>query len=206
MPSQRPINIWMQVTLQKQRDYVYTLKLDLPYSNSDIINSLKKETWTPDVAGYSQNSFPTRYRVLDSQQPVSRDIQYYVEKGNFKRTIIDTLWTTDFPAMWGVGADRMDNMTFIYGIFTRDHPGYMIRPHTDDRMHVVQGMIYFIDGDDPNQSTTVYSTKLGENPYRIPTGSGSGYFAANTNDSWHAGQNASNQDRYSMVFGIRLDL
>ena len=196
----------MQATFQKQRNYVYTLQLDLPYSNSEIINVLKKETWEPDIAGYAQNAFPTRYRVPDSRQPVSKEIQSYVEKGNFKRTIIDTLWLTNFPAIWGVDADRMDTMTYMYGIFTKDLPGYLIRPHTDDRMHVVQGMIYFIEGDDPAQSTVTYTTFEGDDPLRIPTGSGVGYFAANTNNSWHSGQNSSDQDRYSMVFGIRLNL
>ena len=196
----------MQTAFQKQRDYVYTLQLNLPYSNFDIVEDLKKETWQPDTAGYAQNAFPTRYRVPDSHQPISKEIQSYVEKGNFKRTIIDTLWATNFPAIWGVDAAQMDAMTFIYGIFTRDLPGYFIRPHTDDRMHVVQGMIYFIEGDDPAQSTVTYTTFEGDNPLRIPTGSGVGYFAANTNNSWHSGQNSSDQDRYSMVFGIRLNI
>jgi hypothetical protein len=196
----------MQVAFQKQRDYVYTLQLDLPCSNSEIIEALQKETWIPDEAGYGQNSFPTRYRVPDAQQPIPKKIQLYIEKGPFKRDIIDLLWTTGFPSLWGVDADRMDAMTYMYGIFTKDCPGYFIRPHTDDRMHVVQGMIYFIDGDDPDQSTSVFSTKDGGDPYRIPTGNGVGYLAANTNNSWHSGQNTSDQDRYSMVFGIRLDL
>ena len=196
----------MQVTFQKQRDYVYTLQLDLPYSNSEIIEALQKETWIPDNAGYEQNSFPTRYRVPNSQQPIPKKIQLCIEKGPFKRDIIDLLWTTGFPSLWGVDANRMDAMTYMYGIFTKDCPGYFIRPHTDDRMHVLQGMIYFIDGDDPAQSTTIYSTKEGNNPLRIPTGSGVGYFAANTNNSWHSGQNSSTQDRYSMVFGIRLNI
>ena len=204
--SQQSINIHMQATFQKQRDFVYTLQLDLPYSNSEIIEALHKETWIPDEAGYGQNSFPTRYRVPDSQQPIPKEIQLYIEKGHFKRAIIDTLWSTNFPSLWGVSADRMDTMTFMYGIFTKDCPGYSIRPHTDDRMHVVQGMIYFINGDEPSQSTVVFSTKDETNPYRIPTGNGAGYFAANTNDSWHSGQNSSTQDRYSIVFGVRLDL
>jgi hypothetical protein len=196
----------MQATFQKQRDYVYTLQLDLPYSNFDIVEDLKKEAWQPDTAGYAQNSFPTRYRLRTVTQPILKEIEQYIEHGTFKRDIIDLLWTSRFPSIWGVDADRMDAMTFIYGMFTKDCPGYFIRPHTDDRMHVLQGMIYFIEGDDPAQSTMAYTTFEGDDPLRIPTGSGVGYFAANTNNSWHSGQNSSNQDRYSMVFGIRLNL
>jgi hypothetical protein len=204
----------MQVTFQKQRNYVYTLQLDLPYSNSEIVEELTKEDWQADTGGYTQDSFPTRYRLKKVIHPKLKEIEQYIEKSEFKRKIIDILWEpiTDsapslgFSALWGVDADRMDKMTYMYGIFTKDLPGYLIRPHTDDRMHVVQGMIYFIDGDDPDQSTSVFSTKEGADLYRIPTGNGVGYFAANTNDSWHGGQNSSNQDRYSMVFGIRLNL
>ena len=196
----------MQIAFQKQRDFIYTLQLDLPWTNQEIVNELKKETWQPDQAGYSQNSFPTRFRVQNPRQPICQSIQQYVEQGNFKRTILDTLWATPFPGIWGVDVDRMDRITFIYGIFTKDCPGYSIRIHTDDRMHVLQGMIYFIEGDDPDQSTTTYTTFEGDNPLRIPTGSGAGYFAANTNYSWHTGQNASDQDRYSIIFGIRLNI
>jgi hypothetical protein len=196
----------MNVSFELQRNYIYTLKLDLPWTNDQIVTELTQEQWTPDEAGYAQNAFPTRFRLRTVTQPILRQIEQYVEHGSFKRDLIDLLWSTNFPAVWGVDADRMDAMTFMYGIFTKDCPGYFIRPHTDDRMHVLQGMIYFIDGDDPDQSTTTYTTFEGDNPLRIPTGSGVGYFAANTNTSWHAGQNASTLDRYSMVFGIRLNL
>jgi hypothetical protein len=196
----------MQVTFRKQRDYVYTLQFDLPYSNSDIVAELQKEEWQADEAGYAQNAFPTRYRLRTVTQPILKEIEQHVEHGTFKRDIIDLLWTTGFPAVWGVDAERMDSMTFIYGMFTKDCPGYFIRPHTEDRMHVLQGMIFFIDGDDPAQSTMAYTTFEGDDPLRIPTGSGVGYFAANLNNSWHSGQNSSKQDRYSMVFGIRLNI
>jgi hypothetical protein len=196
----------MNVSFELQRNYIYTLKLDLPATNDQIVAELAQETWTPDEAGYAQNSFPTRYRLKTVTQPILKQIEQYVEHGPFKQALIDLLWSTGFPAVWGVTAERMDSMTFIYGMFTKDTPGYQIRPHTDDRMHVLQGMIYFIDVDDPAQSTTVYTTQQGADPLRIPTGSGVGYFAANTNNSWHSGQNSSVVDRYSMVFGIRLDL
>jgi hypothetical protein len=196
----------MRSTFTKQKDYLYTLQLDLPWTNAEIVQELKQETWDPDQAGYAQNSFPTRFRIRNVQQPKLKDIEQYVEHGGFKQQIIDTLWATNFPSIWGVDADRMDRMTFIYAMFTKDCPGYSIRIHTDDRMHVVQGMIYFIDGDDADQSTWSYTTKNGDDPYRVPTGHGAGYFAANTNDSWHTGQNASTQDRYSLVFGIRLNI
>ena len=197
----------MQILFEKQCDYIYTFKLNLPYTNETFVKALQQETWLPDQAGYAQNSFPTRCRVRQVQSPILHEIEQYVEHGEFKSLVLTELYKNDsFGAIWGVSPDRMDKMTSIYGIFTKDLPTYNIRIHTDDRMHVVQGMIYFIPADDPDQSTTFYTTFEGDNPMRIPTGPGLGYVAANTNNSWHTGKNSSTQDRYSLIFGIRLNL
>ena len=197
----------MKVTFAKQRDFIYTLAVDIPYTHEEIIEELKNENWLPDEAGYGQNSFPTRFRDKQVQGTKLLEIEKWIEHGDFKSKIIDQLYSEKmFPAYWGVSPEHMMSITHMYGGFTKDCPGYSIRIHTDDRMHVVQGMIYFINGDDPGQSTTAYSNKNGDNPLRIPTGHGIGYFAANTNDSWHTGQNSSEQDRYSLIFGIRLNL
>ena len=197
----------MKVIFTKQRDFIYTLAVEIPYTNEEIITELKNEIWTPDQAGYGQNSFSTRFRDKQVQSSKLLEIEQWVEHGDFKSKIINQLYAEKmFSAYWGVTPERMMSMTHMYGGFTKDLPGYNIRIHTDDRMHVVQGMIYFINGDDPRQSTTAYTSKNQDNPLRIPTGHGIGYFASNTNDSWHTGQNASNVDRYSLIFGIRLDL
>ena len=197
----------MQIIFNKQRDYIYTFKLDLINSIDVILKELQQELWSPDEAGYNQNSFPTRFRVRQVRSPVLREIEKYVEHGEFKSLLLTELYKNQsFGAIWGVSPERMDKMTFIYGIFTKDLPTYNIRIHTDDRMHVVQGMIYFIPTDDPDQSTTFYTTFEGDNPMRIPTGPAAGYVAANTNNSWHTGKNSSDKDRYSLIFGIRLNL
>jgi len=197
----------MQINFQKLRDYIYTFNLQLPCTNNEILSILQQETWQPDQAGYAQNSFPTRYRLAHPQSPVLTEIQRWIDYGDLKQQIIDQLYQEPlFPGYWGLSQERMMDLTFIYGVYTLDKPGYSIRIHTDDRLHVVQGMIYFIPTDDPDQSTTFYTTFEGDNPMRIPTGAGAGYIAANTNNSWHTGKNTSTQDRYSLIFGIRLNL
>ena len=197
----------MQINFQKQRDYVYTFTLDLPYTNDEIVSILKQETWLPDQAGYAQNNFPTRYRLTHPKNSALTEIQQWIDHGDVKAQIIDRLYQESlFPGYWGLSQERMMDQTFIYGIYTLDRPGYSIRIHTDDRLHVAQGMIYFIPTDDPDQSTTFYTTFEGDDPMRISTGPGAGYVAANTNNSWHTGKNTSNEDRYSLIFGIRLKL
>ena len=197
----------MQIIFNKQRDYIYTFDLNLLYTNNEILSALQQEDWQPDQAGYAQNSFPTRYRLTHPHNPVLTEIQEWIDHGDVKKQIIDQLYQEPlFPAYWGLSQQRMMDQTFIYGIYTLDRPGYSIRIHTDDRLHVVQGMIYFIPTDDLDQSTTFYTTFEGDDPIRIPTGPGAGYIAANTNNSWHTGKNSSTQDRYSLIFGIRLNL
>jgi len=197
----------MEITFNKQRDYVYTLKLELPYTNEEMLQLLQQETWEQDHGGYQQDTFTTRHRLHRPKNPVLKEIQKWVTHGDLKQKLLTTLYQEPFWAgYWGVSQERMDLNTFIYGTFIKDRPRYNIMPHTDDRIHVLQGMIYFIPTDDPNQSTTCYTTKEGANPLRIPTGHGLGFFTANSNDSWHSGKNASDQDRYSLIFGIRLNL
>lgn len=197
----------MQPVFKKQRDFIYTFDLPLLMSNDIILKELQQEQWTPDQAGYAQNSFPTRYRLAHPKNNALIEIQEWIDYGDAKKQIIDQLYQEPlFPGYWGISQQCMMSQTFIYGIYTLDRPGYSIRIHTDDRMHVVQGMIYFIPTDDPDQSTTFYTTFEGDNPMRIPTGPGAGYFAANTNNSWHTGKNSSTEDRYSLIFGIRLNL
>ena len=197
----------MQINFQKQRDLLYTFKLDLINSIDVILKELQQESWSPDEAGYNQNSFPTRFRVRQVRGSILHKLEQYVEHGEFKSLILTELYKNkSFGSIWGLSPERMDKMTFIYGIFTKDLPTYNIGIHTDDRMHVVQGMIYFIPTDDTDQSTTFYTSVEGDDPMRIPTGPGAGYVAANTNNSWHTGKNSSTEDRYSLIFGIRLKL
>ena len=197
----------MELLFEKQRDYIYTFKLNLSCANDVILQALQKEIWLPDQAGYAQNSFQTRYRLINPVDPQLIAIQASIDHSDFKNQIISTLYQESlFPGYWGLNQERMMDRTFIYGIYTLDKPGYSIRIHTDDRLHIAQGMIYFIPTDDPDQSTTFYTSFEGDNPMRIPTGPGLGYVAANTNNSWHTGKNSSNEDRYSLIFGIRLKL
>jgi len=197
----------MKIPFDKQRDYIYTFNVALSCTNEQILQALQQETWLPDEAGYAQNSFATRYRLINPVDPRLKSIQEWVDNSDFKTQIIDQLYQEKlFPGYWGLSQSRMMEKTFMYGIYTLDKPGYSIRIHTDDRLHVVQGMIYFTPTDDPDQSTTFYTSFEGDNPLRIPNGPGSGYFAANLSTSWHTGKNSSSLDRYSLIFGIRLNL
>ena len=197
--------------LHKLRNFVYQLEVDLPVGYAEMVNLLKAETWPHDKIGYGQSDLAARYRLNDPVNPVLKQILDTISSSDFKKSIIAKLYSevggeSDFPGLWGISPEKMAAITFTYAGYVKDQPGHLIRIHTDDRMHVVQGMIYFINGDDPDQATTFYTAKDHKNPVRITTGHGQGFMAANTNDGWHAGHNVSDQDRYSVIFGLRLNL
>lgn len=195
----------MQTEFSPLRSGVYQLKLHIPYTNDQIVQELSRESWIADQAGYGQNSFETRYRCPNPTNVALTEVSNYVETGNFKQQVIKALYSDPlFAGNWGLTPEKMDQTTHLYALYTWDRPGYSIRIHTDDRMHVAQGMIYFIDGDDPEQSTYFYDNKNGDNPVRVPTGHAQGFVGANLNNGWHTGQNTSNRERYSLMFGLRL--
>jgi hypothetical protein len=195
----------------KLKNFVYQLEVDLPVDQATMTQLLASETWPPDQIGYGQSNLAARYRLNDPVNPVLKGILDSVTDDRFKKTIIDKLYSevggeADFPGLWGISPEKMHAITFTYAGYVKDQPGHLIRIHTDDRMHVAQGMIYFINGDDPDQATTFYHSRKHDHPVRIVTGHGQGFLAANTNDGWHAGHNRSDQDRYSIIFGLRLNL
>lgn len=195
----------MQSKFTKLRGSLYQLTVNLPCNYDIIIQELKDQLWVADEAGYGQNNFETRYRLKEPNGELLNSIVNDVEHGTFKQELIAALYLDPFFAgYWGLTPDKLYQTTHLYALYTWDRPGYSIRIHTDDRMHVAQGMIYFIDGDDPDQSTYAYTDKDGNNPLRVPTGYGQGFVNANLNDSWHTGKNSSTQERYSLMIGLRL--
>jgi hypothetical protein len=98
----------------------------------------------------------------------------------------------------------MFNNTSTFTTFVQDKPGYTTSCHLDNRRIVITGMYYFIEGDDPNQSTYFYTSKDGANELRMPTGFNCGWLMGNLNSTWHLGFNRSNKDRYAILFGLTV--
>lgn len=192
---------------QKLRDIVYQLNVDLPVTYTELISLLSAETWSPEQIGYGQSNLQYRYRLSNPVNPILKHILDEISGPEFKKTIIDQLYReTSFLGLWGTSPEKMSALTVVYSGFVCDRPGHVIRIHTDDRMHVTQGMIYFVNSDDPDQATTFYTSKNHDDPLRITTGYGTGFMAANTNNGFHSGHNVGVQNRYSVIFGLRLNL
>jgi hypothetical protein len=199
----------MQIHFNKIRDFVYKVNLDIRADYANIIASLEKETWFPDQGAYGQSNFVSRYYLNwdQVQNTYLQEIQDWSCSDDFRRSVIDQLYSEpNFAGYWSIDPETMFRTTVSSGRFLKDLPGFGAGVHIDNRLQVAAGMIYFIDGDDENQSTTFYSTPTGADPCRIPTGHGHGWIAANMHDSWHDGWNRSAQNRYSLILSLGLKI
>ena len=199
----------MEIQFNKLRDFVYAVNLDLPVDNQTIIDELRQQNWRPDQAAYGQSDFVGRYFLNwdDLTSESLKSLQSWSHSDQFRKTIIDQLYSEKlFGGHWSIGPEEMFRNTKSSGRFLKDLPGFTAGLHIDNRLLVASGMIYFVNGDDPNQSTTFYSNSRRDYPRRIPTGHGRGWIAANTHDSWHDGLNQSSQERYSMILSVGLKL
>jgi len=197
----------MQLQFNKIRDFVYSVNLDVQADHATISAALEKETWVPDRAAYGQADFTSRYYLEWNKisDPVLQDLQGWACSDSFRRSVIDQLYSEPtFAGHWSIDPETMFGITSSSGQFLKDLPGFGSGVHLDNRLQVAAGMIYFINGDDENQSTVFYCDQNKLSPARIPTGHGQGWIAANMHDSWHDGWNHSDQPRYSMILSVGL--
>lgn len=193
----------MKATFDKKRDYVYEVDYNLPYSQEEVIADLSSEDWDTDANGYGQAGFNQRFRLHEPSSPRLKNMLEYFNGEVFKQEIIDQLYSEQwFPGYWGVSPERMLARTTAFGTLTLDRPGFITGMHLDNRALVASGMCYFIDGDDPDQSTTFYTTAKKDDPLRMTTGFGRGWIAAGMHDAWHDGHNRSTKDRYTILLGL----
>ena len=193
----------MQVTFNKKRDYIYETEYAFPYDKELLQADLLAEDWVPDKGAYGQADFSLRHRLANPASPRLTQIMQYFHSDQFKRSIIDQLYSEQwFPGYWGISPERMFHATTAFGTLTLDKPGFVTGMHLDNRALVASGMCYLIEGDDPDQSTTFYTSAQKEAPLRMTTGWGRGWIAAGMHDAWHDGHNRSTQDRYTVLLGL----
>ena len=65
---------------------------------------------------------------------------------------------------------------------------------------------FFNSFDDPDQSTSFYTSFGGASPIRISSEFGNGWYSANTQINWHIGANNTQRNRYAILFINNLEL
>jgi hypothetical protein len=208
-----------------EREYIFSISMDCGYSGQQIINELEKPDnfWEVEVPGgqpVNQNRDFGKRWVLGGRRgalepnienPVLSSIVKQAMSEDFKLQIIQQLYASNtFGRLWGMRPELMISLSRSWASFVKDYPGTTVKLHLDNRSLIATGMIYFVEGDNPEMSTTFYTDDKRSNPQRIKTGMCQGWLAANTHDSWHEGYNtiigneADAKIRYSLLLGLQI--
>lgn len=173
------------------------LTFDLPCSQEEIYNALENEvyhgnedrTYCHDIASPFLQAI---YDTVMIQAPL---------------LLAEMSEQIEFQGKWGLEyKEQIINNTSLSCHFICDKPGFDTDVHVDHRTQVCTGMLFFNKIDDPNQSTTFYTSPSKDNPVRISSECGNGWYAANTQDNWHVGANNTQHNRYALLFLHKLSL
>ena len=173
------------------------LSIDFPFAQQEVYTALEKEQYYGDEdRTYCPNpSSHILKEILD------------IVKTNIPNLLLDMTNHPEFKHKWCLEySEQLVNNTKTSCMFICDKPGYNIDTHVDSRMQVCTGMLFFNYDNDPNQSTTFYTSHSKDNPLLMTSQYGTGWYAANTHDCWHSGANNTQRKRYAIIFINTLDL
>lgn len=198
------------VSYTRLRQYVYQINVELPCSASTIVDELSAIDWTPwhlpDV--HNEAKHLPRVNSPVSNSELLKDIgAYFNDPTRYKVDMLTELYRDpDFGVMWAMDYNTLMKNTVCFCDLFKDEPGFTTRIHLDNRQLVTTGMITFSDIDNPDLSTSFFTSENGDSPLRVPIGNGNGWSSAVTHNTWHTGGNFSNETRYSLYFAIALKL
>jgi len=203
----------MNLTINLLRTGLYGLSISLDHDYVTVINALDSEDWQAhadrkDGAGLSGNPYAERSGLLNPTNKVLTDIMDFINSDAVKEQIVNFAYETQgdyISSLWeGWSKEQMLQYTFWGCMFNRDQPGFHIPAHLDTRLQVATAMVYFVEDDDPNQSTVYYTSNEYDDPLRISNKFGNGVLHINDHTAWHEGYNRSNVTRYSLICGLLL--
>ena len=173
------------------------LTTTFPYSQEEVYTALQNEEYQGNDG---------RKWCYELKSPILQSIY---------KTVVDRVPTLleeiskfpNFVEHWGL-ADINDLVKNVKTTchFVCDKPGYTTGVHLDCKSQVCTGMLFFNKEDDLKQSTTFYTSPNKDNPIRISSEYGNGWFSANTYWGHHIGGNNSSRDRYALIFISNLNL
>jgi hypothetical protein len=205
----------MNLTINLLRPGLYQLSASLDHDYATVIHALDSEDWQAHAdrkqdAGLSGNPYAQRSGLLNPKSQVLKDIMEFVNSDDVKEQLVNFVYDTQgdyISGLWeGWSKEQMLQYTFWGCMFNRDQPGFHIPLHVDTRLQIATAMIYFVEADDPNQSTVYYTNNKFEDPLRINNKFGNGVLHINDHTAWHEGYNKSNVTRYSLICGLLLKI
>jgi hypothetical protein len=176
---------------------VNDLTIVWPWPQQEIYSALEQEEYIGDDRAYcSSPKSPILAELLGN---VATEIpKLLLEMSDQDQFKVDT-WHLEYN-------EQLLNNTKVSCTFLRDAPGFTTKIHIDSRMTVCTGMLFFNSYDDADQSTTFYTSVTGDDPVRISSEYGKGWYSANTSYGFHCGSNNSLRNRYTVLFRNILNL
>lgn len=174
-----------------------SLTAEWPYLQEEVYTALENE----EYFGNSERTY-----CHDIKSPILKSI-YDTVIASVPKLLAEMSEFTEFQSHWGLDyKEQIINNTKTSCYFICDKPGFSTGTHIDNKTQVCTGMLFFNSTDDVEHSTTFYTSPSGDNPVRISSKYGNGWYAANTYSNYHIGANTSLRNRYSMIFINKLDL
>ena len=201
----------MNLEFTSVTDILYTIDCDDKTILNQIFLQLPTAPWlfcppadgnpknAVDIIDYNDNS------LLSAEM---QTFESWIHSQDFKQQILNLLFAnSEFMHQWGQPRrDLFDRLTVLRAGWVRTPPDFANYSwHLDNRSQVAFGMIYFIQGDDPGQST--YFDTVPNTPHqRIPTGLGQGWFVINHQRALHCAMNDTDQYRHCLKFTLNLNV
>jgi len=207
--------------MKSARDLIYNLQLDSNLTSAQILELYAAEEWEIERFDHDRPLNANRGSGLrkiiknSSRNELSRELLKTDELKNlhdnlqsnaFKNIIVNALYEDiEFKRLWGISKKSFLKLTKLKANFITDLPNLNVKIHLDNRMLVGAGMIYLNDKPLGRQSTIFYTDEQKSNPMEISTEFQNGWFAANTQNSWHEGFNFTSTNRLSILLGLQIN-
>jgi len=192
---------------------VSKFQIDLPYTYEELLSEFENEEWlNPRVITKIEIDRwdSTRVKCMSPKPENLKlcELAHFFRSEELKYKFVHWLYDTDESMYWewDWGPDEMCRHTRLHGEFSKDSPGFVNDLHTDYRLLVATGLVYWAKEDNPDLSTVFYDDLNRSNPVRMTTNFATGWFHANSNNTWHEGWNRTNQMRYSTLLGLTLNV
>lgn len=192
---------------------LFTLDFDFKISRDQLLEELENEDWR-SPGDYNPLGIDLwsaqRSKVLDPRitNRFMHGIRDYLQSNQLKMQLIGKMFEhlPDLTWEYNWNPESCSDETILHAEFTRDAPRFVNVLHTDYRKLVATGMIYLTESDSEDLCTMFYDTQDRQNPVRMETNFGQGWWHANGNDTWHEGWNRTDSYRYSILLGLTMNV
>lgn len=198
---------------QTEKNRLSKIKIHFPYSREELLQEIEQEEWNNPGTINPLGVDLWKAQRVKCMHPKEEHLKLkslcrWLASDKVKQSLID--WMFDqIPALsweYDYNKQSMFDHTVMHSELNRDIPGFVNVLHTDYRKLVATGMIYLTDYDTPDLSTYFYDTPDRQNPLRMTTEFGDGWWHANGNNTWHEGWNRTDQYRYVILMGLTLNV